>query len=158
VSNPRIATEAFDIASRLVEQFDAFQDNPWPMLYLELDRRYPGSKFILTVRPSDEWIGSVVSHFGGSTTPMREWIYGAGDPRGHETLYVETCERHNAGVLRHFQNRPNDLLVLRITAGDGWGALCPFLGVEAPLTDFPHVNKRNASSPRAQSPSAPIGR
>ena len=152
VTNPRIATEALEGACRLVEQFDAFQDNPWPVLYLELDRRYPGSKFILTVRPSDEWIGSVVAHFGGMTTPMREWIYGAGDPRGNETLYVERYERHNADVLRHFQNRPNDLLVLRITAGDGWGALCPFLDVEVPLVGFPHANKRDQSGHRARSP------
>lgn len=65
----------------LVERHDAFRDNPWPMLYREMDRAYPRSRFILTTR-AGSWIASMVGHFGGRTTPMREWIYGIGAPRG----------------------------------------------------------------------------
>ena len=39
------------LARRIVPKFDAFQDNPWPIIYRFLDKEYPGSKFILTVRP-----------------------------------------------------------------------------------------------------------
>ncbi|HEX8335676.1 MAG TPA: sulfotransferase [Pyrinomonadaceae bacterium] len=33
------------------------------------------------------------------------------------------------------------LLVMDITAGDGWEVLCPFLGVEIPDRPFPHENR-----------------
>jgi hypothetical protein len=125
----------------LVEKHDAFQDNPWPILYREIDQKYPGSKFILTLRPTDDWIRSVVSHFGSQVTPMRKWIYGVGSPKGSEQIYIDRYEKHNEGVLRYFSDRPKDLLVLRITEGDGWERLCPFLGVkEVPSIAFPRAN------------------
>lgn len=141
VNNPNIAKEVFDLASRLVSKFDAFQDNPWPMLYKYLDQKYPNSKFILTIRSPEDWIRSVVRHFGGEVTPMREWIYGVGNPVGNEDIYLFTYERHNKEVLKYFKNRPDDLLVLAITEGDGWEKLCPFLGEERPNTPFPCKNQ-----------------
>ena len=51
------------MAYAMVEQFDAFEDNPWPLLYRELDERFPGSKFILTRRPTENWINSQVKDF-----------------------------------------------------------------------------------------------
>ena len=71
-------------ALKTIEEYDAAQDNPWPFLYREIDAAYPGSKFVLTLRDPDDWIRSVVNHFGGTSTPMREWIYGVGDPKGNE--------------------------------------------------------------------------
>lgn len=144
VNNPNIAKEAFDIAKSLVSKFDAFQDNPWPILYRELDQSYPNSKFILTIRSSEDWIKSVVRHFGGEVTPMREWIYGVGNPISNEHIYLSTYNRHNREVLAYFQNRSNDLLVLAITEGDGWEKLCPFLGEKIPNTPFPCKNQAGA--------------
>lgn len=37
VWNPNIRNEVYELAFRLVEEFDAFRDNPWPLLYM---RRY----------------------------------------------------------------------------------------------------------------------
>jgi hypothetical protein len=141
VNDRRIAEKVRKMAFRLTEKYDAFQDNPWPVLYRELDQWWPGSKFILTVRPTAAWIRSTVRHFGTATTPMREWIYGVGCPQGHEDVYVARYERHNAEVLEYFRSRPDDLLVLRITEGDGWDKLCPFLHKAIPATAFPHANK-----------------
>ena len=141
VNNPAIAQEAEEMAFKLVETYDAFQDNPWPILYKQLDVRYPGSKFILTLRPTQTWIKSVVNHFGTQTTPMREWIYGIGYPKGHEQIYIRRYETHNQEVLDYFRHRPQDLIVLRITEGEGWAKLCPFLGVSIPSIPFPHLNK-----------------
>jgi len=140
VDHPDIAATVSEMAFDLVRKFDAFQDNPWPILYRELDQRFPGSKFILTLRPTDEWIKSVVNHFSEEETPMREWIYGVGHPKGNEDIYVARYDRHNREVLEYFKNRSNDLLVLKITAGEGWAKLCPFLGEPTPALDFPHAN------------------
>jgi hypothetical protein len=133
---------AMAITHELLPRFDAFQDNPWANLFREMDRELPGSKFVLTLRPEEAWLRSVVGHFGPRSTPMREWIYGAGygSPIGNEDLYLERYRRHNREVLEHFSDRPNDLLVIDITRGDGWELLCPFLGLEIPDDAFPHSN------------------
>lgn len=125
-----------------VEKYDAFQDNPWPIIYKELDQKYPGSKFILTTRPTDKWLKSAVRYFGSKDTPMRKWIYGVGDPEGHEEVYVERYERHYREVKEYFQNRPEDLLIISLTEGEGWEKLCSFLDKEIPDFAFPHTNKQ----------------
>jgi len=147
VRDPSIARSARPLAFRLAERFDAFQDNPWPILYGDLDERFPGSRFVLTVRQSDEWIRSVVRHFGAESTPMREWIYGVGAPLGNEVTYLARYEGHNQAVREHFRERPEALLVMRITAGDGWERLCPFLGEAVPDMPFPHVNAAAVRDP-----------
>lgn len=143
VTKKDIRNKALKIAMREAECFDAFQDNPWPMLYKEMDELYPGSKFILTLRPSEKWIASVVRHFGRTDEPMREWIYGpgCGHPRGNEDVYIERYERHNREVQDYFKDRPGDFLSVDITAGNGWEALCPFLGHEIPDIPFPYDNQ-----------------
>ena len=135
-------TMALSIAHELLPKFDAFQDNPWANLFREMDREVPGSRFVMTVRPDEAWLSSVIGHFGPRSTPMREWIYGPGlgSPLGNEELYVERYRRHNREVLEHFADRPNDLLVMDITKGDGWELLCPFLGHDVVDAPFPHAN------------------
>lgn len=140
VNNPNIAKDVYEMSFNLANKFDAFQDNPWPILYKEFDHRFPGSKFILTVRPVGDWIESVANHFGEDETPMREWIYGIGHPKGNEAVYIERYERHNREVVEHFKNRENDLLILDITGGEGWEKLCSFLGEEIPGVPFPRAN------------------
>jgi hypothetical protein len=139
--DPHIASNVYAMAFDLVARFDAFRDNPWPILYRELDDRYPGSRFVLSVRDSASWITSQIRHFGSSETPMRRWIYGVGCPKGNEETYIRRYESHNAAVLAHFENRPNDLLVMNLAAGDGWAQLCAFLGKQVPATPFPHLNR-----------------
>ena len=72
---------------------------------------------------------------------MRNWIYGIGYPLGNEELYVEVYRKHIADVKEYFKNRPDDLLVIDVTSGDGWEKLCNFLEKEIPRKAFPHVNK-----------------
>ncbi len=142
VHDPDIAENLWSIIERAVTEYDAFQDNPWPIVYKELDARYPGSKFILTERDADGWIRSQVKHFGTRTTPMREMIYGAdaGAPEGNESIYLERYRRHGREVREYFKDRPDDLLIMDLTAGDGWPALCDFLGYEVPDKPFPRAN------------------
>jgi hypothetical protein len=149
--DPDIATNVESIARRLVPKYDAFQDNPWPIIYRFLDREFPGSKFILTIRPTDRWIASIADHFGHKRTSMREWIYGPGraDPLGNESVYVERYERHNREVLEYFAGRPKDLLVLDFSAGHGWPQLRAFLGHPTPEVPFPWRNSKMSREDRA---------
>ena len=137
---------AWRVARELVPRYDAFQDNPWPLLFRELDREVPGARFVLTRRSDDAWLRSIVGHFDQKRTPMREWIYGVGSPLGNEDVYLERYRRHNRDVLAYFADRPGDLLVMDVSRGDGWEVLCPFLELPAPHRPFPHVNAASARS------------
>ena len=143
VNHHAIVRDVFEMAFELANKFDAFQDNPWPILYRELDGKFPGSKFVLTVRPTSDWIRSVVNHFAEEETPMREWIYGVGRPKGNEAIYIERYERHNREVMEYFKNRDKDLLILDLAGGEGWEKLCPFLGKEIPAVSFPCANTKS---------------
>ncbi len=126
---------------KAVNNYDAFQDNPWPLIYKTLDKKYPGSKFILTVRDEGKWIKSIVNYLGNESTEMRKWIYGIGYPLGNEKLYINVFKRHIADVKEYFKNRPNDLLITDLTAGEGWEKICPFLEKQIPEKDFPYANR-----------------
>lgn len=141
VRDPNIAQNALFMAKNLVPRFDAFQDNPWPLLFKELDHNYPGSKYILTLRDADKWLNSLLAYSGNLSTPMREWIYGCGSPKGNENIYLNRFNQHNQEVLNYFSSRPNDLLTMNIEQGDGWEKLCPFLNKPLPNKAFPHKNK-----------------
>lgn len=150
VRDRKIAEHVLPMAQKLVPRYDAFQDNPWPIIYKEMDVAWPGSKFILTERDPDAWLRSQVRHFGTKTRPMRQWIYGAGCPQGNEDIYRARFVRHYQEVRAYFADRPDDLLVLDLTAGDGWEKLCPFLGQDIPAVPFPHSNKAEAREQRRQ--------
>ena len=38
----------------IVERHQSFEDWPWPLVYREIDRRFPGTKFVLTRRTTPE--------------------------------------------------------------------------------------------------------
>ena len=142
--DPEISEKVHSLVYELADKFDAFQDNPWPLFYKELDEKYPNSKFILTTRPTDKWIDSQVKHFGKKTTPMRKWIYGDvyGAPEGNESIYTSRYDNHNNEVLEYFKDRPDDFLHFKLTEGDGWDSLCNFLGESVPNKPFPKSNTR----------------
>jgi hypothetical protein len=141
--DPNIQDNVYKQAEMYVKTHDAFQDNPWPIIYHEMDEKYPGSKFILTLRPTDQWINSAVNHFQSTVRPMHNWIYGVGFPKGNESIWIERFERHNQEVQEYFKNRPDDLLVINLFEGDGWREICPFLGKKTLRSKFPHSNKRS---------------
>jgi hypothetical protein len=134
---------AFCVAARA----QAFHDNPWPILYRQLDARFPGSRFILTLRDPASWIRSAVNHFGSQAdpdSPMRELIYGAATPVGHEPIYVERFRRHNDEVREYFAGRERDLLAIDLNDGDALQPICDFLGQQKPrrMCSMPHEGRR----------------
>jgi len=125
----------------VVRQHDAFKDNPWPVVYQSLNEKYPGSKFILTLRDESAWIKSLVNHFGTTPSVMQDFIYGKAYPKGNEDLYLEIYRKHNREVLAHFEKRPEDLLVIDLTHEKKWDRICQFLSKPVPNAVFPHENK-----------------
>lgn len=126
---------------------EACLDLPTPVYFRELDRAYPGSRFILTVRDERDWLASVEA-FLGSTAPsgpqtiLRDMIRVAayGMARFHAERFLEVFRRHRGEVEAYFAGRPESLLVMDLTRGDGWESLCQFLGIaEWPDRPFPRL-------------------
>ena len=129
----------------VVDRFDVFEDWPWILLYEALDRRYPGSKFILTVRDTETWWRSYQNHITtrGARADIREIrriIYGFDEDLQDRQAYVDRYEGHNEAVRHYFAGRPNDLLVLDWEKEHGWPELCRFLGKKEPKQPLPHAN------------------
>ena len=102
-----------------------------------LDSQYPDSKFILTVRPIEEWLASRERHVKANQAMRSRGEYDGTflevDLIGWRTEALE----HESRVRSYFAGRPEDLLVFDVTAGDGWNELCPFLGSVIPDDPFP---------------------
>ncbi|KAA0874392.1 sulfotransferase family protein [Nitrincola tapanii] len=129
-------------AFSVIEAYDAFQDNPWPLLWESLRASYPKARFILTWREADRWLSSAVRYFGHQKTPMRALIYGedAASPIGYEQRYLQRYSAHNNAVRAAFKGAEN-FLELNFEQEAGWKALCDFLHKPLPKMPFPHKNK-----------------
>ena len=127
----------------VTDQFDSFEDWPWPLIYKELDERYPGSRFILTTRKSTSvWMRSLLKHAERTgPTEMREIVYGHAMPRGNEAAHTEKYESHNAAVREYFRDRPLQFLEICWENGDGWTELCRILDKPIPDMPLPHANR-----------------
>jgi len=131
----------YETIDKYLPLYNAFQDNPWPLAYKYLDELYPNAKFILTIRDESSWIKSVVNYFHKKTTPMRIYIYGFGSPLGHEDVYLQRYNKHNADVIKYFKGRENKLIVVNFSEQDSWKKICTFLNKSQPDIAFPHLNK-----------------
>ena len=128
-----------------IDAHDAASDTPIADKFVELDAAYPGSLFILTVRPVEDWLSSVErfwAAFGQFTfSPeimvLHRRLYGAA--LFDRPLYAAAYARHVKHVREYFRDRPRDLLEMNVCAGEGWGPLCAFLEVPVPPTDFPKI-------------------
>jgi hypothetical protein len=127
----------------IIDNHDAFEDLPWPLVFKEIEERYPNAKFILTVRSSESvWLKSIQKHLHrGSAWVGHFLIYGSYDPVKDERLYIEKYRRHNEEVREYFASKPGKLIEMCFENGDDWDKLCGFLGIsEIPPVGFPHSN------------------
>jgi hypothetical protein len=146
----------------VLNYYDGLTGIPVALCYQDLDRRWPGAKFVLLVRDEDSLVCSFRRHCGRIATlgvdadqgrrqelqsePLRTasscltWLYphGALDEVNH---FFQTYRRHVQNVLRYFAGRENDLLVMNIIGGDGYERLADFLGVPALKDPFPHEGR-----------------
>jgi hypothetical protein len=143
----------FENAFAVAEKHETFEDWPWFLMYKELDQRFPGSKFVLTLRKDTEtYVASVKKHHARQGVKNKDFVrpFWWDDVFGCEPdqwdyqkgfLSAESYERHNREVLEYFKDRPNDLLVVCWENGDGWDKLCSFLDRTCPAEPFPHRHK-----------------
>lgn len=135
----------------ILKDYDAITDTPVCCIYKALDKSYPGSKFILTIREKESWMRSCERFWEEVLMPLiqtedhpdnkyirfiNEKLYG---PQDYDPIRVYNS--YNAEVIEYFRDRPQDFLILDICGGEGWSKLAPFLGATIPKVPFPWENR-----------------
>lgn len=133
--------------------FDAFSDvEPLYRHFDVVDRQYPGSRFVLTLRPVDDWVASRRRHVERNVARRA-----AGEYHGHfldvdEPAWRAEWHDHVHRVRAHFRGR-SDFIELDLTASPGWDPLCSLLGVPPPDRPFPWANRAPDAVGRWSAPS-----
>jgi hypothetical protein len=128
---------------------ESFEDWPWFLLYQEFDRRFPNSKFILTLRKDTAtYVRSLQRHHEREGIRRADFIkphwwdevHGMQPAEWDYEYSARRYENHNRAVLEYFAGRiDRDLLVVCWENGDGWEKLSRFLNKRAPAESFPHL-------------------
>ncbi len=131
----------------VIDQFEAFEDWPYPLMYRELFARYGhNARFILTRRRDPAtWLASLKKH-SLKTDPdshCRLLAYGYPYPHGVEPHHLDFYDRHLREVRAFFrsQNAQDQLLEACWEEATGWHELCAFLAKPIPAQPFPYLNK-----------------
>lgn len=134
----------------ILKEYNAATDLPAAANFKKLDRLYPDSKFILTVRDIDSWLKSCKKFFTYQMKIIER-------PKWWQELHLKMYNsisfnyekfkrayyRHLNDVSKYFENRKEDLLVLNVVKGEGYQKLCKFLGEDVINKPFPHKNISN---------------
>ncbi|BFZ61737.1 hypothetical protein YB2330_002812 [Saitoella coloradoensis] len=143
----------------------AVTDFPCAAFAPELIAAYPDAKVILTLRDVDSWYTSTINSIvKGMNHPgmkvlaqidyvfLRRW-YGMVS-RMMDGFFEGSFERNGKRVFKEHYEKVREVVpkenMLEYTAGQGWGPLCEFLGVEAPSTPYPRVNETASFDERIQ--------
>ncbi|GFD97179.1 hypothetical protein KUL156_38440 [Alteromonas sp. KUL156] len=144
-----------------------FQDVPFS--YYEvletIDKAFPKSKFILSIRDSsDQWYDSLVRFhckIMGIEGRLPNWEDIANlsyvsqdlfskvmtynglseDDPYNKTIMCRNYERHNRFVINYFKNRPDDLLVINLSKDGAYQKFLNFISMQSSREAFPWENK-----------------
>jgi hypothetical protein len=141
----------------IMQKYQGATDLPIALYYPHLDKQFPNSKFILTVRDLDSWLTSTENHWRvnqslyneNQTSPRPEYkkmaLFLATSLLGchfFERQRFSYCyQKHNQDVENYFVNRREDFLILDVSKSNAWELLANFLNKPVPNIDFPHENK-----------------
>ncbi len=129
------------LLSRVDPHVDAFSDIlALSQNYELLDAEYPGSRFILTVRPVDDWIESRRRHVESNIRRQAAGEYHGGFVTVDEPAWRQEWTSHVERVREYFAGR-SDFLELDITDNASWEPLCDLLDRPSPRVAFPWINR-----------------
>lgn len=141
-------TRNYDDILNFAENCKTFEDRPWNMwdMYRHIDKRFPDSLFILTVRNSDSWWRSTERWITILKPQMKKrYINHLNVDNVDRSSMVKSYEDHNQQIISYFKGSKK-LLIMDLEGGDGWNKLCKFLDVPVPEEAFPHANKQAYTS------------
>ena len=144
----RAIDEGVPLLSHVDRRYDAFSDiGLLARRFRLLDVQYPGSRFVLTVRPVDEWVASRCRHVEQNQRRQAVGRYTGDFLRVDEAAWEAEWNRHVDGARRYFRDR-SDFVEIDLTADPSWGPICALLSVPQPSRPFPKRNVSRASSRR----------
>lgn len=165
--------KSIDDVYRIFENYEGYVDVPMASIYKDVDKLYPNSKFILTVRNAIYWAESVKAYTKEWLKMQKETenmltdemletrnktinflkdygtsIYGDYLPEIIDTpkinaILLETYYRHFNQVTKYFEGREEDLLILDVSEQNAFTQLAEFLNREAPQPNMPVRNTIN---------------
>jgi hypothetical protein len=152
------------IPKPLIDRFDAFSDGGGHFWAEDLefggnhevrllDVSYPGSRFILGVRPLESWLVSKMVHAGWrrgiELLPPRpvghdDWRYKSVDVIER---WIVNRQRYHATIREYFADRPADLLTIDVTRDpDAVSTIVGFLGMDSDVRLVPRVGLRSRAA------------
>ena len=166
---PYYVNNDFNPIIKYCETGQFFQDIPFscPNTYKHIDKAYPNSKFILTIRDNPEqWYNSLVNFhakkFGNGKIPTKEDLekatyiengYGwkafsnifktPEDDIYNKKILVDFYNNYNNEIKEYFKNRENDFIIINVAVEDDYKKLVNFLGIYSPFNNFAWKNKTN---------------
>lgn len=139
----------FDAIFEYIEDYQSFEDWPWPLMVPELLQHYPDAKFILTRRTNaSKWVESLKRQ-SERTNPdnnPRLAIFGHNYPHGDETAHQSFYETHLNQTRALFKDKPGQFAEMCWEEGHGWPELCAHLGCKIPRKPFPHANRSSETA------------
>ena len=131
---------------KTIRRYDAATDGIVADVFEELDRVYPGSKFIYTIRDKASWLESCRNYGDRKTSRMpghdqkAKRLYGTLE--FDREILSKAYDDHDSHVRSYFRDRPDALLILNLCEGQtNWDQLCAFLGRPSPDVPFPRSNE-----------------
>ena len=144
------AQNAVQLLKKVSHRYEAFSDNPFPVMYEYFDQTYPGSKFILIKRTAESWYNSVLrvtEHLGLTEKVIDPFVraffeqYLDNVPQVYKDIpyedYILCYNRHIEAVEKYFKDKDN-LLVLDINDSEKGLKISNFLN-KNPI-DFPNLD------------------
>jgi hypothetical protein len=141
-----------------IDNHDGFTDSNIAYQYKELDKLYPNSKFILTIRPIIDWLRSYETFLldrnikiDPNWRKLQYYLYGS--RVFNRRKFRKGFVKHYYDVKKYFKDRPDDLFIMDFGKTNRWKEVCDFLGKPIPrllvswsdtvtyIPEFPHQNK-----------------
>ncbi len=126
-------------------RYDAFSDiGDLSRRFRRLDRQYPGSRFVMTVRPLDEWVASRRKHVERNARRQAKGKYLGSFVALDEERWRAQWNTHTTAAREYFAGR-HEFLEVDITTDPRWQPLCSFLDLPEPTVSFPCINGADLS-------------
>lgn len=139
---------------RGIYKFDIFKKykgitNAFEMVFPQVDKEYPNSKFIYTVRDKDSWIVSIENHWKKMVANQRvlpmsihHHLITFGTYMFNKDRFSFVYDTHYNMVKDYFKGRENDVLIIDITKDNKYVyKVCDFLNILIVDSTPAHYNK-----------------
>ena len=124
----------------LDDTYRGFSDFRGERYFRELYAQYPNSKFILTIRPLEDWLRSTEISLSDPRKNLERIRNKIRIELYNEKKYIKYYRNYKKQIRKFFKDKPDQFLELRICEGEGWPELCSFLNLDRPNVDFPREN------------------